>query len=103
MFALLNDTERLTYVDSRKRIYVQEYARLVRATTEFDRLLQLLRDGKTLCIGEIDVPAPGKRGTHCSEHAEAPMTLPYLDAMLNDPSEPFGHGLCLALALLQAA
>lgn len=101
VFALLNDSERLPYIESRKRIYVQEYVRLAKQTDEFARLLALLRAGKAVCLGEIDVPAPGKRGTHNSEAAEVQMTLPYLDAMLHDDSEPFGHGLCLALALLQ--
>jgi hypothetical protein len=102
-FALLNDVERLGYIDARKRLYFAEYIRLARRTAEYARLLDAVRAGRHVCIGEIDVPAPGKRGTHNSAAAEVQMTLPYLQAMLDDESEPFGHGLCLAWALLTDA
>lgn len=99
-FALLNDTERLSYIEARKRLYFVEYIRLVRKRPLYARLLEALREKRHVCIGEIDVPAPGKRGTHASDTAEVEMTLPRLQAMLEDESEPFGHGLCLAYALL---
>lgn len=91
-FALLckddNTQERLGYLDARKRIYIREYTRLIRNVKEFYLLLEIVFSGKTLVICETDVP-----------HQKI-MTFDYLNDLLHDQFNPYGHGLCLARELL---
>lgn len=51
----------------------------------------------------MDVPANNKKGTFgmdCDENNICYMNLDKLNILLNDTNEAFGHGLCLAYALL---
>ena len=92
-----------SYLDAREKIYIKEYTRLVRNLPVYDTLLQKLRDGKNLLITEVDVPGPGKKGKsgeYIDEQGFYFATLSSLEELRADPSEPFGHGLCLAKALL---
>lgn len=103
---LLNDheEERLDYISTRKKIYVEEYIRLVKNLSEYNKLLQYLIDGKNIMICEIDVPKNNKRGEYgkdCDENNICRMSIEKLETLLNDTSEPFGHGLCLAYSLLK--
>lgn len=107
-FSLLIDKDgnelRLDYLTARKQIYMNEYIRLIKQTTEYKLLLNYLYIGKNLLIGELDVPSNGKNsyyGQDCDEKNNCIMSLPKLELLLNDPSEAFGHGLCLAYALLK--
>lgn len=96
--------ERLTYVEARKRVYVKEYIRLIRQMPEYRELLDLVANGIDICILEIDVPAPNKKSYYkslCDNQGYYEATLETLDLLLNDTSEAFGHGLCIALALLK--
>ena len=106
-FALCVDKDgneqRFDYIQSRKFIYLVEYVRLIKKLPEYHKLLASLKKGENLLICEVDVPANGKRGHYgedCDEDGNCPMTLEKLDQLLNDPSEAFGHGLCLAYSLL---
>jgi hypothetical protein len=50
------------------------------------------------------VPANGKKGEYGKDSDEdniCILSLEKLKILMNDPSEAFGHGLCLAYALLQ--
>lgn len=99
-----NGTEtRMDYLTMRREIYMKEYIRLAKKTDEYQSLLDKLRQGEKLMICEIDVPAINKKGNfnRCNEHNISHITLPYLETLLNDPNEAFGHGLCLAYALLK--
>lgn len=100
-FVLYKD-ERLGYLESRIRIYFTEYIRLIKTTQEYQKLLQKLRNGENLMICEIDVPAKGKKGHYgdCLDNDICHMTIEKINLLLNDTSEAFGHGLCLAYALL---
>jgi hypothetical protein len=98
---------RMDYVTARKQIYVKEFIRLIRALPEYANLLNKLRNGQNIMLCEVDVPAPGKKapfdisnGAYASD-AICYMDMPKLEAMLNDTQESFGHGLCIAYALLQ--
>ena len=54
-------------------------------------------------ICEVDVPANNKKGEYgkgCDENNICFMSIEKLELLLNDPSEAFGHGLCLAYSLL---
>ncbi len=107
-FALIIDANgsqtRMDYLTFRKEVYVREYIRLVKKTREYNELLDMLKQGKKLMICEIDVPAKNKRGKYNINNAlniSEPLTLEYLEELLNDPSEAFGHGLALVMSLLR--
>lgn len=107
-FTLLNrndgTSEKLEYLEARKRIYCAEYMRLVRKTRIYQILLEMVRQDKKICIFEIDVPAKGKKGYYGSlvdDNNIFHATSLGIEKLLNDTSEPFGHGLCLAKALLE--
>lgn len=94
---------RLDYISSRKEIYVKEYIRLIKKLPEYEILLNKLKKGKNIMICEVDVPAKNKKGNYgkdCSDDNICNMTIKKLELLLNDTSEAFGHGLCLAYALL---
>lgn len=95
---------RLDYITSRKELYVNEYIRLVRKTAEYKVLLRKLKKGENLQICEVDVPANGKKGEYgkdCDEDDICILSLEKLEILMSDPTEAFGHGLCLAYALFQ--
>lgn len=94
---------RFDYDTSRREIYVKEYIRLVKNLPEYTKLLNKLRDGQNIMLCEIDVPARGKSGLYgedCDAYDVSIMSISKLEALLNDTSEAFGHGLCLAYSLL---
>lgn len=110
-FALIIDKEgnevRMDYLTFRKEVYVREYIRLIKQTKEYDELLTMLKEGKKLMLCEIDVPAIGKKGKYEIKQIEPKddlnicfMTKEYINELLNDSNEAFGHGLALALSLL---
>ena len=50
---------------------------------------------------EVDVPCPGKNGNYECDNNICHVSIDSLELMLDDPSEAFGHGLCIALSLLR--
>jgi hypothetical protein len=96
-----NGTEtRMNYITARKELYVKEYIRLVRKLPEYSLLLMKLKQGKNLMICEIDVPDINKKGHYKNDSCITHITIEKLELLMNDPSEAFGHGLCLCYALL---
>jgi len=96
--------EKLNYLEARKQLYCNEYMRLVRTKSSYKKLLNMLLEGKKLCIFEVDVPAVTKKGVHGKYAKDGNVfkaSLKKINKLLNDTSEPFGHGLCLAKALLE--
>jgi hypothetical protein len=98
-----NKEYRFSYLESRKKLYVAEYIRLIRKTKEYQKLLEMVNNGINLLICEIDVPAKNKKGEYglCDENNNRIMSIKRLQKLMNDLSEPFGHGLCICLALLE--
>lgn len=97
-------TEKLDYLSARKRIYCAEYIRLIRTTQSYMKILEHVEHGQNICIFEVDVPAKTKRGLHgkyVDNDGYCHVTKERLANLLNDTSEPFGHGLCIAKALLE--
>lgn len=94
---------RLNYIESRNRIYCKEYKRLVRNLEVYKKLLTNLKCNPNLkiCICEIDVPCPSKKGNYKCNELFYECTLDNLNVLKNDPSEAFGHGLCLAESILE--
>jgi hypothetical protein len=104
LFDFDNNESRLGYIDARKKLYVNEYMRLVRKTNTYKKLLALLNNDVNLIICEIDVPSHDKKsvyGQNCDDHGNYKITNKRLDILINDPAEAFGHGLCLSKALLE--
>lgn len=81
------------YVDSRKEIYVPEYAALVRDAPAVQEMRAMLAEGTSLLI--LDNDAPPK--TRWPEGRE--MTQEMWNEMIDDPSLPFGHGYVVAALL----
>ena len=98
-----NET-RMDYITARKKMYVKEYIRLIRKLPAYATLLSKLKAGTNLMLCEVDVPAMGKKGLYGKDidnnNVWTGITLSRLETMMDDPTEAFGHGLCIAYALL---
>ena len=80
--------EKLGYIESRKKIYVPEYAKLIRKSRAFAALI-----GKDVLVIGIDGPPLDKypNGFEVTEER--------LVEALNDPTHPFGHSYVVAAEL----
>lgn len=106
-FALVIDKNgnkiKMDYLKSRKEIYAKEYIRLIKNLPEYTILLNKLKKGENLMICEVDVPSNGKKGLYgknCNENNVCELNIELIEQLINDPSEPYGHGICLAYSLL---
>lgn len=90
---------KMDYITARKKVYVKEYIRLVKKTEKYEQLVQKLENGEKLLICEVDVPAAHKKGPYGQVNRE--VDLNYINELLEFPGEAFGHGICLAKALLE--
>ena len=98
-----NDWQTLDYVSARKRIYYREYARLVRQTTEFKKLQAQVRQGQNIQINEVDGPlfAANDFPFDQVQNSSLLVTREHVTAWVNNGNQPFGHGICLAIALYE--
>ena len=98
------EERRYNYIEARKDIYMKEYIRLIRKLPIYQELLIKVKNGQNILITEVDLPELNKKGYYGkfvdSDNIYRP-TLGTLNLLLKDSSEPFGHGLCLAYALLE--
>jgi len=102
--------DRLDYVQARKHIYEPLYMDLVRRQRQYGELLDRLESGEKLLICETDGPHQesvqyyqetyGMEQDFIQQHSMLATPLS-LQVMLNDPKHAYGHGYCLAKALLQ--
>lgn len=99
----------LDYISARKQIYLKYYADLVSEHPDFLELKERLQNGEKLLIIEVDGPHQESleyyQNTYGVEETfirrnTMRATFRNLSIMLNDPLHPFGHGYCLAAALL---
>ena len=103
----------LDYIEARKKIYVPIYTTLVKDRTMFKQLQHRLQNGENLLIIDVDGPKAvsseyyhqkyGEKygvGLNWIERDSIEITPDNLQILLNDPKHPFGHGFCLAAALL---
>ncbi len=99
----------LDYISSRKELYLPLYTAAVRKTAKFVKLKKRLGEGENLLIIEVDGPHQEslpyyKReyGVDDSfiEHDSVLVTPEHMHLLLNDTKHNFGHGYCLAMALL---
>ncbi len=83
------------YIESRD-VYVRGYTNLVKPTRSFCSLLRLVREGgPPVVIEDFDGPRAADGSPLCLE-----VTLDLLREKIADPTFPFGHGYCIAAALL---
>lgn len=101
---------KLDYIESRKRIYLPLYMRLVIKEPQFKELKEKLSRGENLLIIEVD--GPHQESLHYYkekygvpdnfiEKDSVEATEINLAILLNDSKHPFGHGYCLAWTLQQ--
>lgn len=94
-FYSLYKGERLSYVESRKKLYQPMYQQLVRKTKAYKDLLELIRKGQNVLLIEPDGPNVSKfpHGREISEKL--------LEELIEDTTQIYGHGYALASALLE--
>ena len=99
----------LSYIEARKQIYVPEYQKLVVQKPQFAELQQKLRNGTNLLIIEVDGPHQESLQYYKDKYnvnddfieRDTILATPEnLKIMLEDPKHSYGHGYCLAAALL---
>jgi len=110
--AYANDfTKPLDYIESRKKIYLPLYRKLVTPQPKFAKLLKMLKHGKNLLIIEVDGPHQESLGYYKKkynvsdkfiENGTILVNTDNMKIMLNDDKHPFGHGYCLGISLLVA-
>lgn len=102
--------EPLKYVEARKKIYAPTYIRLVKEKPQFKELQARLQKGENLLIVEVDGPHEESLDYYKSKYgvendfivgSTILCTEKNLSIMLNDEKHPYGHGYCLASALLE--
>ena len=101
--------QKLDYISSRKKIYLPTYCRLVKKEPQFIELAKRLENGENLLIIEVDGPHQESLsyyqqkygvGDNFIKNNTIKINKQNIDILLNDPKHPFGHGYCLAIALL---
>lgn len=100
---------RLNYVESRKQIYLRSYLEAVVKEDQFKELQDRLAGGENLLIIEVDGPHQESLSYYVNtygvselffQHSTVQATKRNLKILINDTKHPFGHGYCLAAALL---
>lgn len=101
--------ERLNYIQARKRLYIPWYVHSVRRLPQFRELKARVKAGENLLIVEVDGPHQESLAHYQDKYdvdddfiegGTMLATLDNLSIMLNDSKHAFGHGYCLAAALL---
>jgi len=102
-------TDHLDYIDARKQIYVPTYCELVKKQPKFIELKNKLANGENLLIIEVDGPHQESLSYYQEtwnvddnfiENDTILASEENINIMLNDDKHSFGHGYCLAMALL---
>jgi len=109
------EMEKLAYVEGRKRIYAGLYVRFVKKEADFEKLKNMLADGYNIQILDVDGPEiiPDEHGTAVpptdqmtvGQYGESgvgsiEVNENNIRMLLNETRRQFGHGFCLASALL---
>lgn len=104
----IDDFKQLDYIEARKLIYLPEYCKSVKKQSDFTKLKDILQI-KNLLILEVDGPVEKSLSYYTEKYnvnktfivnGTIDITKENLKIMLNDTKHPFGHGYCLAAALL---
>lgn len=105
------DYKLLNYVQARIQIYAPIYCNLVKKHAMFAALKKRLEGGENLLIIEVDGPHQESLDYYKTkytnvddsfiEHGTMLVTREHIQIMLHDTKHAFGHGYCLAMALLE--
>jgi hypothetical protein len=99
----------LSYTEARRKIYLETYVDLVSKTEDYAGLWDRLDNGENLLIIETDGPHQESLSYYQKQYdvsndflIDGTMlaTEDNIRIMLEDTKHPFGHGYCLAAALL---
>ena len=99
----------LDYVEGRKVIYLPVYAEMVKKEVQFAELKRRVEKGENLLIIEVDGPHQESLSYYKEKYGVGDdfivnntmlVTEKNIKIMLNDKKHAFGHGYCLAMALL---
>jgi len=102
-------SDKLGYIDARKQIYIPEYCRLVKRQKKFKQLKRKIAAGENIMIVEVDGPHGESISHYIAKYGvkrdfilnnSMLVEENNIKIMLNDPKHNFGHGYCLAMALL---
>lgn len=103
-------TKPLDYVKARKEIYLPLYMEAVKKSPTFLKLQARLKNGENLLIIEVDGPHEESLSYYKESYGvpddfierDTILATPdNMKIMLNDTKHNFGHGYCLAMALLE--
>lgn len=103
------NNKKLNYIEGRKAIYLPSFCSMVKKEIIFKQLQERLETGENLLIIEVDGPHQEsldyyKNKYHVDETFIQNNTIlineQNINIMLNDEKHAFGHGYCLAMALL---
>ncbi|ARF11064.1 hypothetical protein Hokovirus_4_38 [Hokovirus HKV1] len=106
---IIDTSKYLNYIESRKEIYVKEYCKLVKHEPLFQELKRKLASGVNLLIAEVDGPHQETLNYYKTKYNvnddfiqqhTVLINQENIRILLNDDKHPFGHGYCLAMALL---
>jgi hypothetical protein len=113
LFAIKDiDAENITlldYIEARKEIYLPLYISIVQNKPQFQELKKYLDKGINLLIIEVDGPHEESLNYYMKKYKVNSdfiinntilVTEDNMKIMLNDEKHAFGHGYCLAIALL---
>jgi len=101
--------KRLNYIEGRKAIYLPVYCTLAKQQNRFKELQDRLNKGENLLIIEVDGPHDESLeyyktkydvGDDFIQNRTILINEKNINIMLNDEKHPFGHGYCLAMALM---
>lgn len=105
----INNPKILSYIEARKEIYLKEYINAVVRVPNFTELKNRLLNGENLLIIEVDGPHQESMDYYKEKYNVNDdfitddtilVTSDNMKILLNDSKHPFGHGYCLAMALL---
>lgn len=115
---IIETTKTEKYIEARKRLYCPLYGDSVKGLADFKELQKLLVSGQSLLILDVDGPTKtndfpfslvetftssgpsGLSGPSSSGPGSIEINEQTTKALLNDPSQAFGHGYVLAVYLL---
>lgn len=94
--------EMVGYIEARKRIYFAKYREIGIKTAMFKNLLKRHLAGENLQINEVDGPRFTRNDYPYDlvENGSIPISSEILEALINNPNQPFGHGYSVAAMLL---
>jgi hypothetical protein len=100
---------RYDYITARKKTYLRLYDQVVRLHPDFNTLRDKLKSGGRIMIEEVDGPHQESLPYYMTRYGVGEdfirgscvnVTVENMRILINDPLHPFGHGYCLAIALL---